>query len=113
MANVASGFEPNWLEGQQNAGLGIWVNTGRINGTLVNGQKVFVPAQSTTQVWVTSAGVIQVGASVPGGAYSIATVISGTVITGGNTVAGLKGPLGQWAGLTTDDGILSITDIRT
>ena len=113
MANVVSGFQPCWLEGQQNAGLGIWVNTGRINGILVNGQKVFVPAAATTQVWVTASGLVQVGASVPGGSYAIATVVSGTVVTGGNTPAGLTGSLGKWAGLTTDNGILSITDVRT
>jgi hypothetical protein len=107
------GFAPSWYEGQQNKGLGIYVSPGSINGVEVNGAVVTVPANATTQVYVTAAGVIASGASVPGGAYGIATVVSGTVITGGNTVAGLTGPLGQWSGLTTDPGILSIADIRT
>lgn len=107
------GFAPSWYEGQQNKGLGIWVAAGTINGVSVNGQVVTVPANENTYVWITAAGVIGTGASVPGGAYGIALVESGTVITGGNTEAGLTGPLGQWSGLTTDPGILSITDIRT
>jgi hypothetical protein len=107
------GFAPSWYEGQQNAGLGIYVAPGSVNGTEVNGAVVYVPANATTQVYVTAAGAIQTGSSVPGGSYGIATVVAGTIITGGNTVAGLKGPLGQWAGLSTDNGILSITDIRT
>jgi hypothetical protein len=107
------GFAPSWYEGQQNAGLGIYVSPGSINGVEVNGAVITVPANSTTYVWVTAAGIFQTGLSVPGGSYGIALVSSGTVITGGNTEAGLTGPLGQWSGLTTDNGILSIQDIRT
>jgi hypothetical protein len=108
---VAIGFAPNWYFGQQNAGLEIFVATGVINGVQVNGTAVPVPANSTTYVWVTAAGLIQTGLSVPSSAYGIAVVVSGTVVTGGNTEAGLAGPLGQWSGLTTDSGILSVTDI--
>ena len=108
----AIGFAPNWYEGQQNAGLGIYVATGIINGILVNGQVVLVPANSTSTVWVTSTGQIQAGSSAPTGAYLVATVVSGQVLVGGNLPAGLAGPLGKWAGLSYNDGILSITDIR-
>lgn len=110
---MASGFAPNWYEGQQNAGLGVFIATGLINGILVNGSVVYVPANSTTVIWVTADGEIQTGSSIPGGAYGIATVVSGQVLVGGNTVAGLTGPLGRWAGLSYNDGILSITDIRS
>lgn len=112
MANNVIGFSPNWLEGQQNAGLGVYIATGIINGILVNGQVVTVPANSTTQIWVTAGGAVQSGSSIPGGAFGIAQVVSGQVLVGGNTVAGLAGPLGRWAGLSYSNGILSITDIR-
>ena len=113
MANVFFGFAPNFYEGQGNAGLNIYVSPGKINGVNFPGAVVTVPANATTQVWVTASGQIQTGSSVPGGSYPIATVVPGTVVVGGNTPAGLKGPLGQWAGLSTNPGILSITDIRT
>lgn len=108
----AIGFAPNWFEGQQNAGLGIYVATGIISGILVNGITVFVPPNSTSTVWVTVDGRIQVGINPPSSVYLIATVVSGQVLVGGNLPAGLAGPLGKWAGLSRTDGILSITDIR-
>lgn len=109
---MANGFAPCWFEGQQNAGLGVYIATGLINGILVNGSVVYVPAKSTTQIWVTSDGVVSFGSSVPGGAYAIATVVSGTIIVGGNQPPSLLSPIGKWGGLSTEDGILSITDIR-
>lgn len=108
----AIGFAPNWYEGQQNAGLGIYIATGMINGILVNGTTVFVPPNSTSIIWVSTDGQFHIGANPPGGTYSIAIVVSGQILVGGNLPAGLNGPLGKWAGLSTVDGILSITDIR-
>lgn len=109
---VFFGFAPNWYEGQQNAGLGVYIATGSINGVMGFGNKVVtLPRNSTTYIYVTSGGVIGTGPSVPGGSYGIALVVSGQVNVGGNV--NTLGPLGQWAGLSTTDGILSIQDIRT
>jgi hypothetical protein len=110
---MANGFAPSWYEGQLNAGLGVWIATGLINGIEVNGQVITVPANSTIYIWVTDDGTVSSGASLPGGVYGIAEVVSGQVIVGGNLPAGLTGPLGLWAGLSKTDGILSITDIRS
>lgn len=107
-----TGFAPNWLYGQNNAGLGIYVSPGIINGVMFNGKTVSVPANTTTYVWVTTVGGIQSGSSIPGGASPIATVVSGQVLVGGNLPAGLLSPLGRWGGLSYANGILSITDIR-
>lgn len=106
------GFAPSWFFGQRNAGLGIYVSPGTADGIPFNGQFVAVPANSTTQIWVTGSGGIQTGSTIPGGAHPIATVISGQVLVGGNLPAGLITPLGRWSGLSFADGILSITDIR-
>lgn len=106
MAKVV-GFTPNWLYGQQNAGLGIYIAPGAINSRLVPGGIVPVKSNTTTLIWVTFAGMIQSGAIIPVGRYPIASVVSGDVITG--TRSSNVNPIPQ----STSPGILSITDIRS
>jgi hypothetical protein len=102
-----AGFAPNWLYGQLNAGLGIWLSPGSVNGQEFNGQQVMVPKKSTTYIWVDNQGVIHSGAALPGGDTGpIAIVVSATLITGSDFV-----PSPPYA-VATSDGILSITDIR-
>lgn len=102
----SSGFSPNWYEGQLNAGLAIYVSPGVFGGANVNGQIVFVPANSTSYLYLSGSGVVQVGASLPSGAYGIAIVVSGPVQTSGNGPASIGMEV-------TSEGILSITDIRS
>ena len=112
MSSDFSGFAPNWYEGQQNAGLGVYIATGLINGIQVNGQVVYVAPSATSYIWVEANGTVSSGAVVPGGADAIAIVVSGLVTVGGNGPAVFFNPLGQWAGLSQEQGILSITDLR-
>jgi len=97
---TAAGFAPNWYEGQNNRGLGVYIAPGNINGLEVNGQVSFVPANSVTRLWINTDGTVGHGSSVPATSYGIATIISGQILT--STL-----PLGQYM-----DGILTITDIR-
>lgn len=99
------GFAPNWYFNQQSIGLSIYLSPGTFNGKGTNGQLVNVPANSTTLIWLDSNGVIQKGTVAPLGTYSVATVVSGQVLVGGN----LPGGLGT---LLFANGILSITDTR-
>jgi len=99
------GFSPNFVS-QNEGGLRIYVSPGGINGFGANGQFVTVPASSLTYVWVSSNGIVAAGPNVPAGAYAIALVTSGQVQTSGS---GPNAP----GGYTTNNGILSIQDIRT
>jgi hypothetical protein len=104
-----SGFSASWFEGQQNAGLGVYVSAGQWQGVIYNPQIVFVPANSTSALYLNpGSGIVQVGAgaSIPNGSYGIAIVVSGQVQTSGN------GPTSLGTEVTSN-GILSITDIRT
>lgn len=106
---MIAGFAPNWLYGQQNAGLGIYIAPGDVNGIHFNGGIFSVPNNAVTVFYVTAQGLIQSGQSVPDGAFAIAQVTSGPVIT--STIA-------QFSQLTypkffnTNPGILNITDLR-
>jgi hypothetical protein len=106
MADNIFGFSPNWLYGQQNAGLGIYIAPGEINTVLYLGGEFSVPANATTYFWVTSGGQIQSGSSLPFGCYPIAKVISGNVATGNRSQFFSQA-------VDTSPGILSITDLRT
>jgi hypothetical protein len=121
---ATTGFAPSFYYAQNTAGVGIWVATGSISGIQVNGQFVSLPNQGTTLIWVTTAGQIGTGAAVPSGAYAIARVVTGLVVTSGNTVNST--PWGGAAGLNSNPllkasynnsisnpGVLSITDLRT
>jgi hypothetical protein len=99
------GFAPNWYEGQLNAGLGVYISPGTINGKIAQGEVIYVPTNSTTYIWVTSGGNIGQGSSVPAHVFQIAKIVSGIVTTG--TSVNIYNPT-----LTQNPGILSITDIR-
>jgi hypothetical protein len=102
-----SGFSPNIYEGQRNAGLSVYISPGNFGGLQVNGQLVTVPANSTSYLYLlTGSGVVQVGPSLPNNAYAIAIVVSGQIVTSGINQPGR-------GNYTTNDGILSIADIRT
>lgn len=105
MASVV-GLTANWLYGQQNAGLGVYIAPGAIDRRLVPGGQFSVKPNTTTLFWVTFAGMIQSGPLVPTGKYPIASVVSGNVVTG--TRSSNVDPVPQ----STSSGILSITDIR-
>lgn len=109
---MPKGFAPCWFEGQHNKGLGVYIATGLVNGILVNGQVIYVAPNATSYIWVEADGTVASGAVVPGGAAAIAIVVAGTVIVGGNQPPSLLSPIGKWGGLSTEDGILNITDIR-
>ena len=116
---TAQGFAPSFYYAQNTKGLGIWVASGSINGTDYNGQLVNVPANATTFVWVTENGVIGTGAQVPSNAFPIAQVVSGQLVTSGNTLTnspfgGAFQPNNPYTRLNVEfsNGILSITDIR-
>ena len=107
------GWAPNWLFGQQDKGLAIYVSPGSVNKiTLFNGGVVQVQPNTVTYVWTNTAGQILTGATLAAGTYPIAMVTAGQVRTGGNTPAGLITPLGQWGGVSYDNGVLSILDLR-
>jgi hypothetical protein len=99
------GFSPSFVA-QNEGGLRIYVSPGGINGNGANGQFVSVPANSLTYVWVSSTGIVAAGPQVPSGAYAIALVTSGQIQTSGS---GPNAP----GGYTTNDGVISIADIRT
>lgn len=120
MADTLIGFAPSFYFNQQSAGLGIWIATGTINGVQYNGQFVSIPKMATSYVSISNAGVISVGSSSvePAGSYLLAQVVAGQVVTSGNTVAsspfgGTKGFKPSFGNTTTNDGILSITDLRS
>lgn len=94
------GFSPNFYFNQQSAGLSIWIAAGTINGKLLNGQVVNVPANATTNISMDTNGNIVFGL---GAGLNIARVVTGKVQTSGtpNTL-----PI-------FSPGILSITDLRT
>jgi hypothetical protein len=75
---------------------------GSFNGARANGQIVSVPANSTTYLYLSGSAIVQTGSSLPAGAYGIAIVVSGEVLTGTLNLPNNVSP-----------GILSITDIRT
>lgn len=110
------GFTPNWYFGQQNAGLGIWISTGTINGTEFNGQFVSLPANAITSIGITAQGQIVLGAGPD--LYPIAVVVTGQVVTSGNTKSST--PFGgatklnqnQQIYYATNNGVLGITDAR-
>ena len=106
------GFSPNFYYSQNDGGLKFYIATGQINGVTYNGQIVTVPRLSTVTAWINQNGAAQIGTTAPPGAFLVAIVTSATVIVGGNTPAGLLGPLGRWGGISTADGITSIIDIR-
>jgi hypothetical protein len=98
-----SGFSPSWLEGQQNAGLGVYVSAGQWEGVLYNPQIVSVPPSGTNYLYLSpGSGVVQVGATQPNNAYGIAIVESGEVLTGTINLPNNVSP-----------GILSIQDIQS
>lgn len=105
-----NGFAPNWYFGQQNAGLGIYIAPGDINGNHFNGGFFTVPPNSVTVFWVTVEGEIQSGESAPDdGSYVICQVVSGLVTT--SSVAQFS--QGSYPIVfNTDPGILSIQDLR-
>ena|ERR1700676_4386437 len=106
MADSVIGFAPNWYEGQNNKGLGVYIATGSINGAVYQRQLVFVPKNSTTYIWVNANGSVQQGTSLPPNVFPVAAVVSGTILTG--TSVNIYYPY-----LTQDPGILSITDLRS
>lgn len=105
------GFAPNWYFGQQNKGLGIYIAPGDANGIHFNGGFFSVSPNAVTCFWVTTAGKIQSGLSVPNdGSFAIAQVTSGLVVT--SSVAQFsQGTFPKT--FNTDPGILSILDLRT
>lgn len=110
---IFRGWAPNWYFGQQDKGLGIFVSPGSVNGLILfYGSFVPVLANTVTYVWADTGGHVQTGGVLPGGTYPIAMVTAGQVRTGGNTPASLTTPLGQWGGVSYDNGVLSILDLR-
>jgi hypothetical protein len=106
MADLVIGFAPNWYEGQLNAGLGFYISPGSINGKVYQGQVYPVPPNSITFVWLNANG--SIGSSQSqflNGAYPIAVVISGIIVTGTNT--NIYNPQ-----QTQAQGILGISDVR-
>lgn len=99
----AVGFKPNYYYDSYEAGLAIYLSTGSVNGILVNGHPVTVPANSQTYVWINSDGSTGTGASL-GDGYPVALVTSGQVRTSGsnNSVS---------SGAVYNDGILNIQDL--
>ena len=100
MSDNVFGFSPNYYDNQQSAGLTVYISPGEINGRLIPGQVVQVPANATTNISINSAGVVSL--SFGPHLYPIATVVTGQVVTSGST--------GKNA--NTDNGILSISDQR-
>ena len=100
MSDNVFGFSPNYYDNQQSAGLTVYISPGEINGRLIPGQVVQVPANATTNISINSAGVVSL--SFGPHLYPIATVVTGQVATSGST--------GKNA--NTDNGILSISDQR-
>lgn len=110
------GFSPNWYEGQNNAGLGIFIATGSINGVEYNGAVYtlsvtinpitgLLGAPATLYMWLTANGEIQQGLNLPAGVYPIAQVTVGNVLTGtGVNVYAVQ--------VTKAPGIQSIIDLR-
>src|SRR5271170_3472707 len=82
MADLVIGFDPNWYEGQLNAGLGFYISPGSINGKVYPGQVFTVPPNATTYIWITGEGETFSGITVPAGVYPIAQVVSGIITTG-------------------------------
>lgn len=110
---IFRGWAPNWLFGQQDKGLAIYVSPGSVNKiTLFNGGTIPVQPNTVTFVWTNTAGQVLTGTTLASGVYPIAMVTAGQVRTGGNTPASLTTPLGQWGGVSYDNGVLSILDLR-
>ena len=105
MADQVIGFAPCWYEGQNNAGLGVYIATGSINGAVYQRQLVFVPNNSSTYIWVNADGTLGTGASLPGNVFPVALIVSGLILTG--TSINIYYPY-----LTQDPGIKSILDLR-
>ena len=117
MSDSIIGFSPNWYEGQNNAGLGIFIATGSINGVEYNGAVYtlsvtinpttgLLDAPVTIYIWLTASGETQQGLSgVPAGLYPIAKVTVGNILTGtGVNVYAVQ--------VTKAPGIQSIVDLR-
>ena len=110
--SIVVGFTPNYYFAQQNAGLAVWISTGTINGVTYQGQLVTLPKNSTTQINISSTGSIVFGPT-QDHLYPVAVVVTGPVVTSGNTVNNSPfGGKGQLSNVEFSDGILSITDIR-
>jgi hypothetical protein len=106
MTAQVHGFSPNWYYGQHNKGLAVYIATGSIDGVVTQGMVMPLLPNTTTYVWVTSNGTIQVGAELPSSAvYPVASVLSGIVTTG--TGVNRYNPC-----LAQSPGVLSITDLR-
>lgn len=99
------GFSTNWLFGQQDAGLGVYISPGKINEQITQGAKFPVPPNTTTYFWVTSGGQIQSGPSMPAGVHPLSAVVSGNVATGNRSQFFSKA-------VDTSPGVLGITDLR-
>lgn len=123
------GLAPSRKQNFGTKGLEIWIATGDYNGIHVEGQTVVVPAESTSFVYIVVGGgygegpygefpfggystaVIQVGPTVPDGAYPLAGVVSTKVNCSGNTVAGIA-PFVPKPFIDYEDGIVLIMDLR-
>lgn len=117
MADTVLGFSPNFYEGQNNAGLGLFIATGSINGAVYQGGVYTVKATInpttgllnapvTVYFWLTANGQIVQGLSLPeSGVYPIAKVNAVNILTG-------TGPNGFSPQITQAPGIASIVDIR-
>jgi lysophospholipase L1-like esterase len=94
------GFSPNRYTDVQNEGLRIYVSPGEINGVLIPGVVVKVPANATTFIGMNAQGTIVLGGGTD--LYPIASVVAGQIVTSGGT--------GKNANYS--NGIITITDLR-
>lgn len=117
MSDSVIGFSPNFYEGQNNAGLGIFIATGSIDGAVYQGGVYYLTvkinpstgllnAPVTVYFWLTVDGKINQGSVLPeSGIYPIASVVAVNILTG----TGVNGFSPQ---ITQAPGIETITDLR-
>lgn len=106
---MIQGFAPNFYENQHSAGLKVYVSPGTINGTSYNGQVITVAANNTNYISVDNSGNITSSTSGYASVNQIGIVITGQIVTSGDTLTNASGALA----VEFSNGIVSITDTRT
>lgn len=106
---MIQGFAPNFYFDSHGAGLQIYVSPGTINGTSYNGQVITVAANNTNYISVDNSGNITSSTSGYASANQIGIVVTGQIVTSGDTLTNASGALA----VEFSNGIVSITDTRT